>query len=547
MSNATSVDQIAFPLFDDEQMDAVCKIGDHVSFATDEELIQQGQKDYPFYVIKSGQVRIAEKCGDQEKLITTHGPRSFTGDVDMLTGRSAVIAAIADEPVEAYRLCAWRLRQLLGKCPKVSDMLLEAFQLRRKMLEASDFVGVRMIGEKGTRETSRLHEFFYKNHVPHTFFEADSAEGQQQLECLDAHQLQLPVVHCNGHTVGNPSLEKLSECIGVSRNVDGQLFDLVIVGSGPAGLAAAVYAGSEGISTLVIDSVGPGGQAGSSSKIENFMGFPSGLSGNELANRGFLQALKFGAQFIAPVSVKSVNKTSDGEFHLQLCTGQTARARCILVASGVTYRQLDLPGCRQYEGAGVYYAATTVEARLCNDATAVVVGGGNSAGQAAMFLASTAREVKLLIRGGDLTKSMSAYLCERIEQHPKIEVMRHTEVSQIQGDTASVGSVQVRHNQTDQLTEFDCAGIFIFVGARPHTEWLPDTVALDEKGFVLTGSAFDIERWPLDRHPYECESSLPGIMAAGDVRAGTTKRCGFAVGDGSLSVACIHRFLSGLR
>lgn len=544
--NAASIEEIAFPTLNEEQMESVREIGDVVSFSADEELIKQGQKEYPFYVIEAGEVRIAEKCGDQENLIATHGPRSFTGDVDMLTGRSAVISAIANGPVEAYRLCAWRLRQLLGKCPKVSDMLLEAFQLRRKLLEASNFIGVRLIGETGTRETSRMREFFYKNHVPYTFFAASDDEGKRQLDCLSAQELPLPVVHCNGHTVGNPSLGKLAECIGISRDVDNQLFDLVIVGSGPSGLAAAVYAASEGIVTLVIDSVGPGGQAGSSSKIENFMGFPSGLSGNELANRGYLQALKFGAQFIAPISVESIETMPDGEHRLKLCTGQTARARCVLIASGVTYRQLDLPGCREYEGAGVYYAATSVEARVCSDSTAIVIGGGNSAGQAAMFLASAARQVKLLIRGGDLAKSMSAYLCERVEKHPKIEVLKHSEVKRVSGD-ASVRSIQISNNLTNESVELECAALFIFVGARPHTDWLPAGVKLDEKGFVLTGSSFGEDVWRLERRPCELETSVPGIMAAGDVRSGTTKRCGFAVGDGSLAVACVHRFLGGLN
>ena len=544
MSTASIAD-VAFPKLNNEQMSSVRRIGDFVSFSIDEELIRQGQKDYPFFVLESGEVRIVEKCGDNEKLIAQHGSRSFTGDVDMLTGRSAVISAIASGPVEAYRLCAPRLRKLLGACPAMSDMLLEAFQLRRKLLDASEFVGVRMVGEAGTRETSRMREFFYKNHVPYTFYAASSDEGTQQLECLEASALKLPVVHCNGHTVGNPSLPKLAECIGISRNVDQQLFDLVIVGSGPAGLAASVYAASEGIKTLVIDRVGPGGQAGSSSKIENFMGFPSGLSGHELANRGYLQALKFGAEFIAPITVQSIETKPDGEQHLKLCTGQTARARCVLVASGVTYRQLELRGCREFEGAGVYYAATSVEARVCSDATAVVVGGGNSAGQAAMFLANTARSVKLLIRGGDLAKSMSDYLCQRVEKHPKIEVMKHTEVTRIDGESV-VQSIQIMNNKTNEMKTLDCAALFIFVGARPHTDWLPTSIALDEKGFVLTGSALGENAWSLERLPCDLETSVPGIMAAGDVRSGTTKRCGFAVGDGSLAVACIHRFMSGL-
>ena len=543
---AISSQPMAFPQLDDYQMQSVGGLGDRVTFAVGEELIQQGQKDYPFYVIKNGTVRIVEKRGHDEILIARHGPRSFTGDVDMLTGRSAVITAIADEPVETYRLCAKRLRMVLGRCPKMSDMLLEAFQQRRQLLEASKFRGVCVVGEPEHRETARLREFFYKNFVPHTFCSPRDAEGEQLLKNLGAEDLPLPVVHCNDHTVGNPPLLELAECIGIARNVDGQHFDLTIVGAGPAGLAAAVYAATEGIQTLVIDSVGPGGQAGSSSKIENFIGFPAGLSGNELANRGYLQALKFGAHFIAPVTVESIDISDVDRHRLTLSTGQTVTSRSVLVASGVNYRQLDLPGCREFEGAGIYYAATSVEARVCHGSTAVIVGGGNSAGQAAMFLATTAQDVKLLIRGNDLSKSMSAYLCDRIHQTHNIDVVEQTEVKEIHGSN-SVENIVVENNRTGESCDLACAGLFIFIGARPYTDWLPDEVCLDSKGFVLTGSAVAAESaWPLDRLPCELETSVPGILAAGDVRSGTTKRCGFAVGDGALAVACVHRLLSGV-
>lgn len=546
-----SAEQTAFPTFDEEHLDVIDRIGDLVTFDDGEELIPHGQKDYPFFVIKSGTVNILERDHEGERAVATHHPQQFTGDVDMLTGRASMFVAVAAGRVEAWQLCAGRLRQLLCTCPKVSEMLLEAFQMRRKMLGDLPFVGVRVIGSSGTAETSRLREFFYKNHVPHTFFEADSVEGQQQLVQLAAEDLQLPVVECNGHVAGNISLADLAECIGINRNVDQQLFDLVIVGSGPAGLAAAVYAASEGIGTLVIDSVGPGGQAGSSSLIENFMGFPSGLSGAELAGRGYLQALKFGARFIAPITVKSIHTQESGEHHLQLCTGQTARARCVLIASGVTYRQLGLPAASNLEGAGVYYAATSVEARVCRESTAVVVGGGNSAGQAAMFLAEHARQVKMLIRGSELSDSMSSYLSERVLNHPKIELIKNSEVTNILGDDR-ISCVQVTNNQTGETQQIDCAALFIFIGARPHTDWLPDEVLLDDKGFVMTGSSFSQcgtgseAHWKLERTPCQLETTVPGIMAAGDVRSGTTKRCGFAVGDGSLAVACVHQYLGGL-
>lgn len=540
----------AFPKLDDSQLSIVAKFGELVTVDRNATLIRQGEKGYPFFVIKTGSVRIVELCGDKETFVVNHGPREFTGDVDMLTGRSAVISAIANEPLTAYRLCAERLRKLLNACPTVSDLFLEAFQTRRKLLGSSDFVGVKVIGQANTPETSRLQEFFYKNHVPYTFFAASAEQGQRYLADLQATECQLPIVMCNGHTVSKPSLPKLAECIGITRNVDGKLFDLVIVGAGPAGLAAAVYATTEGIKTLVIDSVGPGGQAGSSSKIENFIGFPSGISGSELANRGYLQALKFGAQFIAPITVQSITTDASGVHHLHLCTGQTARALCVLVAAGVTYRQLGVDGCRKFEGAGLYYAATLAEARVCENGTAVVVGGGNSAGQAAMFLAETARVVKVLIRGDDLRKSMSAYLCERVLNHPKIEVINNSEVREIHGETF-VDGITYEDHASDQLKRLECQALFCFIGAQPHTSWLPSGVLLDEKGFIRTGSAIPssylAEYWKLDRPPCDLETTVPGILAAGDVRSGSTKRCGFAVGDGSMAVTCVHRYLATTR
>ncbi len=548
MSTTDGINVNAFPRFDDQQLASIAEIAEYAHFTTGAELVSHGQKDYPFFVIRSGNVKIVERDCDGERLIANHGPREFVGDVDMLTGRSSLFVAVATEPVEAYRLSAVQLRKLLGQCPTVSEMLLDAFQLRRTLLADLPFVGVRVVGTTNTPATTRLREFLYKNHVPYSFFEADTGDGQQQLQRLEADQLELPVVRCNGSTIGNPSLPKLATCIGINRNIDQQLFDLVIVGAGPAGLAAAVYASSEGIETLVIDSVGPGGQAASSSKIENFIGFPTGLSGSELANRGYLQALKFGTQFIAPITVQSLQQHASGEHHLKLCTGQTARARVVMIASGVSYRQLDLPGCTRLEGSGVYYAATSVEGRVCEGATAVVVGGGNSAGQAAMFLATKAKKVVMLIRGPDLSKGMSSYLSARVNSHPQIQVVPNTEVTSIEGESR-VQSVKTVNHATSEEATIDCCGLFIFIGATPHTNWLPEQVLLDDKGFVLTGSTFMSNpklrsHWTLDRVPCDLETTVPGILAAGDVRAGTTKRCGFAVGDGSLAVSCVHRLLS---
>ncbi len=547
MKQTISIDDLAFPLLVPDQLEAMSRIAEVRRFAAGEILIPHGMKDYPFFAITSGEVRIVEQDVDGERLIATHAANNFIGDIDMLTGRSSLFVAIANTPVEVLQMCAGKLRRLLQECPDVSEMLLKAFQWRRKLLADRPFIGVRVIGTTNTSETTKLREFFYKNHVPYTFFEATEPSGMAQLEKLGAENLPLPVVRCNDHTIGNPSLLKIAECIGISRDVNQNVFDLVIVGGGPAGLAAAVYASSEGIKTLVVDSVGPGGQAASSSKIENFIGFPSGLSGGELASRGYLQALKFGTQFISPVAVEAV-ESGAGEHRLKLSNGQTARARCVLVATGVSYRQLDLPGCVQFEGAGVYYSATSVEARVCAGHTAVVVGGGNSAGQAAMFLASSARDVKMVIRGPDLSKGMSTYLSQRVSSHPKIEILPNSEVVDIRG-SGCVQSVSIRDAQQGSTKEIECPAVFIFIGAKPHTAWLPPAILLDEKGFVLTGSSFYADRdlrsqWSLERTPCDLETTVPGILAAGDVRSGTTKRCGFAVGDGSLAISCVHRILA---
>lgn len=537
----------AFPRFSDEQLACVATIGELVRFADGEPLFVEHESCAPMYVIRSGEVVVRECSTGEPREVVTHGPGEFTGDVDLLTARPIIVSGYAKGPVEAYRIPQQEVRRLLNEIPALSDMLLEAFQTRRALLEASSFLGVRLIGKSRSRETNELREFFYRNHVPHTFFDVDEPEGREQLAQLGVSEADIPVTACSRKVNKRPTLAQVAECLGIQREIPDTLFDLVIVGAGPAGLAAAVYAGSEGLKTLVIDRVGPGGQAGSSSKIENFMGFPSGISGTDLANRGYLQALKFGVQFTAPVGVKQVDCNADGEHHLHLCTGQVARARCVLAASGVAFRQLEIDACRRLQGAGVYYAATSVEARSCRKSTAIVVGGGNSAGQAAVYLADTADQVLVVIRGDDLHKSMSEYLCRRIEHDPRIKLCKNTEVDDIEGRDV-VEAVWLKNNRTGQRERINCAALFIFVGAKPHTDWLPESVALDEKGFVLTGAGLVSDpRWPLDREPCELETTCPGILAAGDVRAGTTKRCGFAVGDGSLAIACVHRFLNDQR
>jgi thioredoxin reductase (NADPH) len=437
------------------------------------------------------------------------------------------------------------LRRVIQEIPDLSDKLLEAFQTRRIMLERSGFVGVRVFGHIGDPDVTVIREFFDKNKVPHTWIDVDEAEGKSALESLGVRPDQLPFVACNrGTRAPRPTVTQLAECLGLKRKISTEPFDLVIVGAGPAGLAAAVYGASEGLATIVLDRFGPGGLAGTSSRIENYMGFPAGLSGADLANRGYLQALKFGAELVAPVDVQSM--TCENHLHrLVLDDGQVVRGRTVLLATGASYQRLPVAGCERWDGAGIFYSCTSVHARSCHSGRAVVVGGGNSAGQAVMYLAQHISNVSLLLRGNDLRKSMSDYLAKRIERHPKIDVLRHVEVATVEGDRTITG-LRLRDVRNGAFHDIDCSALFVFIGAQPRTTWMPRSIELDSKGFILTGAdAARSDRWPLrDREPCAVETTCPGVFAAGDVRSGTTKRVAFAVGDGALAVACAHRVLA---
>jgi thioredoxin reductase (NADPH) len=434
---------------------------------------------------------------------------------------------------------------VIQEIPDLSDKLLEAFQTRRTMLERSGFVGVRLFGHVGDPDVTVIREFFDKNKVPHTWIDADATDGRAALESLGVSPDQLPFVSCNrGTRSPRPTVTRLAECLGLKRQISTEPFDLVIIGAGPAGLAAAVYGASEGLRTIVLDRFGPGGQAGSSSRIENYMGFPAGMTGADLANRGYLQALKFGAELVAPVEVRSM--TCEGKIHrLVLDDGQIVRGRSVLIATGATYQRLPVVGCERWDGVCIYYSCTTVHARACQSARAAVVGGGNSAGQAVMFLADHTPGAVLLLRGGDIRKSMSDYLARRIERHSKIEVICHVEVDAVERDHA-ITHLRLRGVKGGDTRELDCSAVFVFIGAQPRTDWLPPSVAVDSKGFILTGAdAAKSDRWPLtDREPCIVETTCPGVFAAGDVRSGTTKRVAFAVGDGALAVTCAHRVLA---
>jgi thioredoxin reductase (NADPH) len=535
--------ETAFPTLSESERSCVARIGSRRTFHDGEVLIEIGDRDFPFYAVTSGEIVILESSTDEPREVVVHGPGQFSGDVSMLTGRPALVSAVARGETEVVEVPAARVRQLLNEIPDLSDKLLEAFQMRRELLEAAGFVGIRVIGESNSKETLELREFCYKNKVPHKFEDIEEETGKAALEALGLGPESAPVIACSKSFVARPTLPEFAECLGISRAIPDERFDVTIVGAGPAGLGAAVYAGSEGLKTLLLDRMGPGGQTGQSSKIENYLGFPSGLPGAELGNRGYLQALKFGVEFRAPFSVHRIERREAGDHVLTLCNGQSLRSRTILIATGASYRRLPVENSDRFEGAGVYYAATSVEARVCRGATAIVVGGGNSAGQAAMYLARQAANVKLVLRGDDLRARMSDYLCRRIEHAPNIEVMLGTVVESLHGDRR-LSQVVLHHTRSGERRSIDCAGLFSFVGAHPHTEWLDESFAKDEYGFLRTGAMVASDpRWTEGRTPCELETTHPGVFAAGDVRSGTTKRCAFAVGDGALAVTCVHWFL----
>ncbi len=441
-----------------------------------------------------------------------------------------------------------QLRALLNRVPSFSEKLILAFTRRRELLSQLGTLGLRVVGPGRCRDTNMVREFLYKNFVPFTWFDTETQAGRRVLADLGS-PARTPVIECaSGRVLVNPSLQELAKEAGIWQHCPSQEVDFAIVGAGPAGITAAVYASSEGLSTLMLDRLGPGGQAGGSSRIENFIGFPAGLSGAELATRGVLQMLKFGARMVAPVTVEQlIPARSVDDLHvLKLDCGAEIRSRVVLLALGVRWRQLEADGADRFAGAGIYHACTTVEADLYDGVDVAVVGGGNSAGQAVMFLAECcpSRKVHLLIRRA-LGPGMSEYLSQRIRATANVVIHEQTEIVAIDGDRR-MEAIVLRNNATLLESRVPCSAVFVFIGAEPSADWLPSTIARDGSGYLLTGT--DVIRsglWPrADRDPCPLETTAPGILAAGDVRSGSTKRVGFAVGDGSLAVTCAHRLLS---
>jgi thioredoxin reductase (NADPH) len=549
------LNQLAFPTLDATQVAELARCsGATLQRHEDAEiLIEVGDRDFQFHVVTNGAIEILDVSGDEPRRITVHGPGQFTGDVSHLTGNSAVVRAVTRGSTEVLAVSAAALRDMLNRCPVLTDIVLQAFIARRQLMrESKDFVGLRVIGSRYSHDTFRIRDFLAKNRVLFTWLDLElDPDVGRLLEQFGVGEDETPVVACAQRLLlRNPTNLQLAEGIGLRKHVEKKVFDLAIVGAGPAGLAAAVYGASEGLSTILLDRIAAGGQAGTSMRIENYLGFPTGITGNELADRAALQANRFGAHLSIPSPVVSLS--FDGRYPiLTLEDGETVVAKCLLIATGAQYRRLGVEDCERFEGCGVYYAATPNEAQMCHGAEVVVVGGGNSAGQAAVYLSAQARKVYHLIRGDDLNKDMSSYLVRRVEQTENIELLRNTEVKRMHGES-HISAVDVQNRRTGEETRLEIAALFSFIGAVPRTEWLPKEIETDSRGFVLTGSAVkaaaksaltSTSTGTTTRDPFLLETSRRGVFAAGDVRAGSVKRVASAVGEGSMAIQFVHEYL----
>jgi thioredoxin reductase (NADPH) len=538
---------IAFPTLDETQITRLsgCSAAVSRSYQDGQTLFAVGDRDPKFFVVKSGEIEIVDHSGDEPKRLVVHHKGQFTGEISQLTGAPAVVSAVARSRCEVLEFSGEALRRLLNQCPELSDVILQAFIARRQLLRQSpDFTGLRVIGSRYSADTFRVRDFLAKNRVLFTWVDVETdPQVDRLLKQFGVTEADTPVVAC-GHMLmlRNPSNRQLADVVGIRQPLEQTVYDLAVVGAGPAGLAAAVYAASEGLSTVVVEQTAPGGQAGSSMRIENYLGFPTGLTGSDLAGRAVLQANKFGAHL--SVSTPVTRLEFDKAYPiLRLDGGESVAAKCLLIASGAEYRRLGVEGCERFEGTGVYYAATPNEAKLCRGAQVVLVGGGNSAGQAAVFLAGHAREVLLLIRGDDLYKNMSSYLARRIEQTANIELLCNATIRRMGGD-GHLTAVEIVNHKTGEERTVETPAVFSFIGASPRTDWLPPEIERDAKGFVQTGPALaKSPHWTARRQPFLLETSRAGVFAAGDVRSGSVKRVASAVGEGAMAVQFVHEYL----
>jgi thioredoxin reductase (NADPH) len=537
----------AFPALDPADIGAIEALGTRRSVSAGEYLFHQGDVRYDFYVVLSGEVEIVVNADGADRVVVRHGSGRFVGELSLLAGSRVLVSARVVQPGVVVVLPRDRLRHLIATSPRLGDTILAAFMARRGGLLSSAATAIRVIGSRFSPDSQRVREFLTRSRIPHEWLDPDrDAAVEDVLREFGVTPGELPVVIATGSVLRSPTAGALAAYLGLTvESLPDRCFDLVVVGGGPAGLAAAVYGASEGLRTLGVDMVVFGGQAGSSSRIENYLGFPMGISGGDLTERAVVQAEKFGAQLSSPCAATSLREEA-GHLVVSLSDGTELAGRAVIAATGARYRRLEAARIEEFEGNGVYYAATEMEARLCAGSPVVVVGGGNSAGQAAIFLADSGCPVTVVIRGSDLARSMSRYLLDRIAGDARIEVRASTMVTALDGDR-TLSSIRIDGPDGDRRLR--CAGLFSFIGADAGSGWLAGCAALDEGGFVLTDRSLTEheldERWEvLHRRPLPFETSYPGLFAVGDLRSGSTKRVATAVGEGSAAVRSVHEYLA---
>ncbi len=552
-------ESVAFAKLDDHQLALLEPLAQRRVVQHGDVVYKAGQRDVGLTIVLRGVIQVVERRDDIEQELAVAHARDFIGDVAMLQGTSTLATArVISDDAEILYVPADKLRRALAELPRVSKPIVDALIMRRRRLRRDrEFAGLRVLAARGARDGHQLDDFLDKNHIPHRLIEFESEQGQALSNRLHLTTRDLPVlITPAGTPLRRPSLREVAQVAGLLRPLALQdeteiLSDVTIVGAGPAGLGAAVYAASEGLKTVVLESYAPGGQAGSSSLIENFFGYPTGIGGGDLTWLAQLQAYRFGAKFSTPSQALSLNYNTDGEYRacieIEGCPA-ILRAKTVLIATGADYRRLNAENRERFEGVGVYYAATALEGQICRNETVIVAGSGNSAGQAAMFLSEGAAKVLLVIRSDDITKKMSDYLSRRVQAQPNIEILYRTEIRKMFGDQ-KLEQVELENTRTGERRTIKTPAVFSMIGARPCTEWLPPEMERDEKGFIKTGA--DVTEAPAwrenKRRPAPLETSLPGIFAAGDVRSGSVKRCAAAVGEGGMAVAGIHMSLASRR
>jgi thioredoxin reductase (NADPH) len=538
-----------FPKLTPAQLSRIATRGHIRAVEGGEVLYEQGHSAAPFFVVVSGELEVVRPSIPVETLVTVYEPSQFTGEVGTLSGRRTLFRVRATKPGKVIELNRQQMLTLIQTDAELGEILMKAFILRRVELIAAGVGDIVLIGSTYSASTLRIKEFLMRNGQPYSYMDLERDPDVQNL--LDSFQIsasEIPVLICRGQLVlRNPSNHEIAECLGFNESIDQtHVRDLVVIGAGPSGLAAAMYGASEGLDVMVLETSSPGGQAGSSSRIENYLGFPTGISGQELAARAYVQAQKFGADILVAKATRLICDRKP--YVVELENGTRISTRTVVIATGAQYRKLPLENLSRFEGAGVYYGATFVEAQLCGGEEVIVVGGGNSAGQAAVFLAQTTKRVHMLVRSAGLAATMSRYLIRRIEESPTIIFRPQTEIVALEGGGNHLDSVQWRNSQTGQTEKHEISHLFIMTGADPNTRWLDGCVILDAKGFIKTGLDLSPESlsaagWPLTRQPYLLETSLPRVFAVGDVRGGSIKRVASAVGEGSIAISFVHKAL----